>query len=68
MLPAAGNAQPESQREYVPPVFGNGIAQTGFPNSHHINMSDYRVADYPPLPDVRNYIYILFVLLTKSPL
>jgi hypothetical protein len=61
MLLAVSNAQPESQREYVPPApaFGNGAAQSGPPISHHINMSNYRVPDYFPLPDVRNHIYIL---------
>lgn len=73
MLPTASNAHPESQRMYVPPLFGNrdGAAQSGPSNSQHVNMSDYRVPEYPPLPAVRNYIYIYcmvsVVLLAKSP-
>jgi hypothetical protein len=62
MLPAASNAQPESQAGYVPPVIGNCAVQGRVPDPHHVNVNNYRIADYPLLPDVRNYIYMSCVV------
>jgi hypothetical protein len=66
---AANNAQPENQREYVPPVVGNGAVQGRAPDPHQINAGNYGMTDYP-LPGVRNYISIpcvVAVLLAKNP-
>ncbi|KAH9992010.1 hypothetical protein BJV74DRAFT_795886 [Russula compacta] len=49
-FPATGNGQPECQWEDVPPAIRNGAMQGRLQDPYHINVANYRIAHYPPLP------------------